>query len=85
MLACVSVQAKGKQVSMTVHDDRSLLALQGPAAMEVLQVGLRGSGWGWVGHQRSLGAGSTVREREEGRNGLQAGPEQEGTCGEGTG
>jgi hypothetical protein len=25
---------------MEVHDDRSLLALQGPAAAEVLQVGL---------------------------------------------
>jgi hypothetical protein len=32
------LQAKGKQVEMTVHDDRSLLALQGPAAAEVLQV-----------------------------------------------
>lgn len=30
-------QAKGKAVQMTVHDDRSLLALQGPAAVEALQ------------------------------------------------
>ncbi len=31
-------QAKGKDVTMEVHDDRALLALQGPAAAEVLQV-----------------------------------------------
>jgi glycine cleavage system aminomethyltransferase T len=30
------VQAAGKDVSMTVHDDRGLLALQGPAAAGVL-------------------------------------------------
>lgn len=30
-------KAKGKQVSMEVHDDRSLLALQGPEAVAVLQ------------------------------------------------
>jgi len=34
----VWLQAKGKHVNMTVHDDRSLLALQGPAAGEALQV-----------------------------------------------
>lgn len=31
-------QAKGGQVDMTLHDDRSLLALQGPQAAAVLQV-----------------------------------------------
>ena len=31
------VQADGGQAEMTVHDDRSLLALQGPAAVETLQ------------------------------------------------
>jgi len=30
-------QAKGKKVSMTVHDERALLALQGPAAAPTLQ------------------------------------------------
>mmetsp|Transcript_27278 Transcript_27278/g.69441 ORF Transcript_27278/g.69441 Transcript_27278/m.69441 type:complete len:405 (-) Transcript_27278:318-1532(-) len=30
-------KSKGKQVAMEVHDDRSLLALQGPKAAEVLQ------------------------------------------------
>ncbi|KAL6758793.1 hypothetical protein V8C86DRAFT_2587918 [Haematococcus lacustris] len=30
-------KAQGKQVELTVHDDRGLLALQGPAAAEVLQ------------------------------------------------
>lgn len=30
-------KAKGKDVNLTVHDDRSLLALQGPAAAETLQ------------------------------------------------
>ena len=30
-------RAKGKDVTMTVHDDRSLLALQGPEAASVLQ------------------------------------------------
>ncbi|KAF5839808.1 hypothetical protein DUNSADRAFT_18571 [Dunaliella salina] len=30
-------KAQGKQVAMTVHEDRSLLALQGPAAAEALQ------------------------------------------------
>lgn len=29
-------QSKGLDVAMTVHDDRSLLALQGPAAAEVV-------------------------------------------------
>lgn len=32
------LQAKGGQVDMEVHDDRSLLALQGPEAVAVLQV-----------------------------------------------
>lgn len=32
-----SFRAKGKDVSMTVHDDRSLIALQGPEAASVLQ------------------------------------------------
>ena len=31
------LQAKGAQVDMEVHDDRSLLALQGPEAVQVLQ------------------------------------------------
>jgi aminomethyltransferase len=31
------MQAKGKDVSLEVHDDRGLLALQGPSAMAVLQ------------------------------------------------
>lgn len=30
-------QSEGGAVEMTVHDDRSLLALQGPAAVETLQ------------------------------------------------
>lgn len=30
-------QAAGQDVSMEVHDDRALLALQGPSAMKVLQ------------------------------------------------
>jgi aminomethyltransferase len=30
-------QGKGMDVSMTVHDDRGLLALQGPSAQAVLQ------------------------------------------------
>lgn len=33
----ICVQAKGMDVTMTVHDDRGLLALQGPSAMSVLQ------------------------------------------------
>ena len=32
-----NAQADGGQAEMTVHDDRSLLALQGPAAVETLQ------------------------------------------------
>jgi aminomethyltransferase len=32
-----ALQAKGMDVTMTVHDDRGLLALQGPSAMPVLQ------------------------------------------------
>ena len=31
-----AVQGSGGAVDMTVHDDRSLLALQGPAAVETL-------------------------------------------------
>jgi aminomethyltransferase len=31
------VQSKGLDVSMHVHDERGLLALQGPSAMPVLQ------------------------------------------------
>ena len=31
------VQSDGGKAEMTVHDDRSLLALQGPAAVETLQ------------------------------------------------
>jgi aminomethyltransferase len=31
------LQSKGGAVDMTVHDDRALLALQGPAAAETLQ------------------------------------------------
>lgn len=31
------LQAAGKDVSMEVHDDRGLLALQGPSAVKVLQ------------------------------------------------
>jgi glycine cleavage system aminomethyltransferase T len=30
-------QAAGKQIAMEVHDDRGLLALQGPSAATVLQ------------------------------------------------
>ncbi len=33
-----TLQAKGGQVDMEVHDDRSLLALQGPEVVAVLQV-----------------------------------------------
>lgn len=36
LLLC-AVQAKGMDVSMSVHDDRGLLALQGPSAQAVLQ------------------------------------------------
>lgn len=32
-----TLQGEGGKVDMTVHDDRSLLALQGPKAVEVLQ------------------------------------------------
>ncbi len=31
------MQADGKDVKLTVHDDRGLLALQGPSAASVLQ------------------------------------------------
>lgn len=34
---CIPLQARGSDVSMESHEDRSLLALQGPAAAEVLQ------------------------------------------------
>ena len=35
---CITaLQAKGAQIDMEVHDDRSLLALQGPEAVQVLQ------------------------------------------------
>ncbi len=30
-------QAKGKNVGLTVHDDRSLLAVQGPSAVKAVQ------------------------------------------------
>jgi aminomethyltransferase len=33
---CTRAQKDGGAVEMTVHDDRSLLALQGPAAAETL-------------------------------------------------
>ena len=33
----MSQQSEGGAVDMTVHDDRALLALQGPAAVETLQ------------------------------------------------
>ena len=33
----VVAQGEGGAVDMTVHDDRSLLALQGPAAVETMQ------------------------------------------------
>ena len=38
-LLCRCLQAKGGRVDMELHDDRSLLALQGPEAAAVLQVG----------------------------------------------
>lgn len=43
------LQAKGGQVDLLLHDDRALLALQGPKAAQVLQV--RGVGWGWAGRR----------------------------------
>lgn len=36
-LQCLHAQSDGGKCEMTVHDDRSLLALQGPAAVETLQ------------------------------------------------
>ena len=33
----MAVQKKGKKVDIAVHDERGLLALQGPAAQEALQ------------------------------------------------
>jgi aminomethyltransferase len=35
--AHTAAQAAGKDVALTVHDDRGLLALQGPSAPAVLQ------------------------------------------------
>lgn len=37
----VALQEKGKKADFIVHDDRSLLALQGPAAPEALQPHLK--------------------------------------------
>ena len=49
------LQAKGGQVDLILHDDRSLLALQGPEAVAVLQVRLGAStGRSW-GHQGARG------------------------------
>ena len=36
-VASILSQAKGKQASLTVHDDRSLLAVQGPAGVKAVQ------------------------------------------------
>ncbi len=37
-----TLQGKGKKADFIIHDDRSLLALQGPAAHETLQPLLKG-------------------------------------------